>query len=195
MLGLFRPTPDKVKTWFEPYAIVDYSSVDSSIGEWTFGSPEMVKYHIESLTKEYNDKVEQWQSLFIMCLYDIGYGYTDTDTVKHENITIQEKNHKIDGLNRYNVLRNNQRLNTRNIEITADDFIQAIKPIIKRDEQEQKLNKMTQKEFVLLFAETMKSIIPKKVAQKRGGGKSKKKSRKRNASKRRNRRTHNYKKK
>lgn len=25
MLGWFRPTPDEVKTWFKPYAIVDYN--------------------------------------------------------------------------------------------------------------------------------------------------------------------------
>jgi hypothetical protein len=188
-----KPTPDEVKTWFKPYPIVDYSSVDSSIGEGTFGSPEMVKNHIESLIKEYNHKVDNWKNLFIRCLYDIGYGYTDTDIFEHEKITIQEKNYKIKGLIRYNDLRNKQELNTRNIEITDEEFIRAIKPTIKRDEQERKLNKMNKKDFVLLFAETMKSIIPKKVAQKPVGGKSKKKSRKRNASKRRNRRTHNYK--
>ena len=203
-------TTDEVIQWFTPFALVrNVNTIES---------------HIDSLTKESESLVSNWEQLYKYCLYDIGYGPTTTNRD-------------------YEVIKSVREFNPYQLEVTSGEFqIETLKTT-------EQLNQMTKKEFVLLFAEKMDAIlklkedayekqIKKKTEDKNneyrenyqkrvdefcqtnpdscikdkygnivpelidlGGGKpkkSKKKSRKRNASKRRNRRTRrtrNYKKK
>ena len=199
-------TTDEVIQWFTPFALVrNVNTIES---------------HIVSLTKEWDNLVNDWKQLYMYCLYDIGYG---------------QKTSNRD----YESIKNSLNFNPYQLEVTNNEFK------TKTSKTDEELNKMTKKDFVLLFAKTMDEILKLKedeyeaqIHKKRedendeyrknqqektekfcqtnpgsckedkngnlvpnidlGGGKSKKskkKSRKRNASKRRNRRTRNYKKK
>lgn len=199
-------TTDEVIQWFTPFALVrNVNTIES---------------HIVSLTKEWDNLVNDWKQLYMYCLYDIGYG-AETSNKDYENV------------------KNLLKFNPYRLKVTSDEFQ------IKTSKTDEELNKMTKKDFVLLFAKTMDEILKLKedkheketekkteaenytyrisrqeyiekwckdnpgscIEDKNGnlvpniditGGKSKKskkKSRKRNASKRRNRRTRNYKKK